>query len=55
MDTIDILLFFLDSKNQPMSHKRGGKTHRQLINICHKLIFNQKLLFNSNYIADRSN
>jgi hypothetical protein len=25
MDTVDILLFFLDSENQPMSHKREGK------------------------------
>ena len=56
MDTIDILLFFLDSENQPMSHKREGKyTQRKLIKIRHELIFNQTLLFISNYISDHSN
>jgi len=56
MDTIDIPLFFLDPKNQPMSHKREGKnTQTKPIKICDKLIFNQKLLFTSNYIEDHSN
>jgi len=56
MDTIDIPLFFLDPKNQPMSHKREGKnTQTKPIKISHKLIFNQKLLFTSNYIEDHSN